>query len=82
MNKLSLLIILLLFINNCSIKKSKDLFSKKTINTKKIENVKTILTKQARKELEFNPNLKIKFSDINFNKSTENNQNDLGNIFY
>tara|TARA_B100000787_G_scaffold163415_1_gene145072 strand:+ start:569 stop:1861 length:1293 start_codon:yes stop_codon:yes gene_type:complete len=81
-NKLSLLIILLLFINNCSIKKSKDLFSKKTINTKKIENVKTILTKQARKELEFNPNLKIKFSDINFNKSTENNQNDLGNIFY
>jgi len=46
------------------------------------ENVKTILTKQPREEQEFNNLLEIKFSEGKFNKSFNNNQNNIGELSY
>ena len=82
MNKLSLLIIIFLIVNNCSLDKKKGFFKKEKFNNQEIEKVKIILTKQARVESEFNSNLEIKFSNGKLNKNFKNNQNDIGELFY
>ena len=82
MNKLLALILILLFVNNCSINKKKGFLSNKKPNVEKIRNVKTILTKQIREEQEFNPALKIKVSDGKLNKNFDNNQNNIGEQSY
>ena len=82
MSKLSLLVIILLFINNCSIKKKQAFWGKEKSNIEEIEIVKKILTKQIRKEQEFNPTLKIKISEGKFNKNFNNNQNNIGEMYY
>ena len=82
MNKLLALILILLFVNNCSINKKKGFLSNKKPNVEKIRNVKTILTKQIREEQEFNPALKIKVSDGKLNKNFANNQNNIGEQSY
>tara|TARA_B100000787_G_scaffold123210_1_gene92707 strand:+ start:617 stop:1915 length:1299 start_codon:yes stop_codon:yes gene_type:complete len=81
-SKLSLLVIILLFINNCSIKKKQAFWGKEKSNIEEIEIVKKILTKQIRKEQEFNPTLKIKISEGKFNKNFNNNQNNIGEMYY
>tara|TARA_B100000780_G_scaffold272133_1_gene233927 strand:- start:89 stop:1387 length:1299 start_codon:yes stop_codon:yes gene_type:complete len=81
-SKLSLLILILLFINNCSINEKKKFFGKEKSNVKEIKNVKTILTKQIKKEQEFNFSLQIKISDGKFNKNFNNNQNNIGEVSY
>jgi len=81
-NKLLALILILLFVNNCSINKKKGFLSNKKPNVEKIRNVKTILTKQIREEQEFNPALKIKVSDGKLNKNFDNNQNNIGEQSY
>ena len=68
MNKLLLLILILLLVNHCSIKKKRFWNTDKS-NIDEIANVKKILTKQAREEQELNPTLKIKISDGKFNKN-------------
>ena len=82
MNKLLALILILLFVNNCSINKKQGFLSNKKPNDEKIRNVKTILTKQIREEQEFNPALKIKVSDGKLNKNFDNNQNNIGEQSY
>ena len=82
MNKLFLLILIFLIFNNCSLDKKKSFFNKKKPNVKKIENIKTILTKQLSSEVELNPSLEIKISIGEFNKNFRNNQNDMGQLFY
>ena len=82
MNKLSLLIFILLFTNNCSINKKQGFWGKEKSNIEKFENVKIILTKQAREEQEFNPTLEFKISNKKFNKNFSNNQNNFGEILY
>ena len=82
MNKLSLLILILLFVNNCSINKKQRFWGKEKPNVEEIENVKIILTKQVREEQEFNPTLKIKVSDGKFSKNFNNNQNNTGELSY
>ncbi len=82
MNKLSLLILTLLLVNNCSINKKQGLWGKEKSNIKNIENIKTILTKQSREVKEFNPKLEIKISKGEFNKNFQNNQNDFGELSY
>jgi outer membrane protein assembly factor BamB len=81
-NKLSLLILILLFVNNCSINKKQRFWGKEKPNVEEIENVKIILTKQVREEQEFNPTLKIKVSDGKFSKNFNNNQNNTGELSY
>ncbi|WP_415323722.1 PQQ-binding-like beta-propeller repeat protein [Candidatus Pelagibacter sp. Uisw_127] len=82
MNKLSLLILILLFVNNCSINKKKVFFGKDKPNLEKTQNIKTVLTKQVKEEQELNPTLEIKISDGKFNKNYNNNQNNIGELFY
>ena len=82
MNKLSLLILTLLFVNNCSIIKKQSFLGKKKIDIEKIENIKKTLTKKIRKEQEFNSTLEIKVSNRDFNKNFINNQNNIGELSY
>ena len=79
MNKLSLLILILLLANNCSINKKQRFWGEEK---SKIENVKTILTKQAIEEKEFNSKVKIKISDGKYSKKFNNNQNNIGELSY
>ncbi len=94
MNKLSLLFLILLIVNNCSADKKEKIIEKEKYNVEKIEgtktilstqveieNDKTILTKKKRKERELNPTLNIKFSNGEFKKSF-NNQNNIGELSY
>ena len=82
MNKLSLLILIILFINNCSTSKKQSFWGKDKSKVKKVENVEKILTKQLREEQEFNPTLKIKISKAKFNQNYINNQNNIGESSY
>ena len=82
MNKLSLLILIFLIVNNCSLDKKEGFFNKNKSNVKKTENVKIILTKQLKVEEELNPALEIKISIGEFGKNFENNQNDMGELFF
>ena len=82
MNKLSLLILIFLIINNCSIKKRPDFWGKENSNIKEVENIKKILTKQVREEQEFNSTLKISISGEQFTENFINNQNDIGEFSY
>ena len=82
MNKLSLLILILLLANNCSINKKQGFWGKEKSNIEEVENPKTILTKQLREEQEFNPTLEIKVSNGKFSKSGNNNQNKIGELSY
>ena len=78
MNKLSLLILILLFANNCSINKKKSFWNSDKTYIDKTNNVKTILTKQPKEENELNFELEIKVSDGKFSKKFNNNQNNVG----
>ena len=82
MNKLSLLILILLFVNNCSISKKQGFFGKDKPDLEKTQNIETILTKQIREEQELNPTLEIKISDGKFNKNFNNNHNNIGELYY
>jgi len=81
-NKLSLLILILLFTNNCSINKKQGFWGKEKSNNEEVENPKTIISKQLREEQEFNPTLKIQVSNGKFSKSGNNNQNKIGKLSY
>jgi len=81
-NKLSLLILILLFTNNCSINKKQSFWGKEKSNIEEIENIKTVLTKQVRIEQEFNPTLEIKVPYGKLNKNFINNQNNIGELSY
>ena len=82
MNKLSLLTLIFLIINNCSITKKQRFWGKEKSNIQENENIKTILTKQSKIEVEFNSKLKIKVSDGKLSRQFRNNQNNVGELFY
>ncbi|MDA9966399.1 PQQ-like beta-propeller repeat protein [Candidatus Pelagibacter sp.] len=82
MNKVLLSVLILLILNNCSTSKKADFWNKDNKDEKKIENTKTILTKQIRLEEEFNSNLYVKISNGKPNQNSLNNQNDTGELAY
>ena len=82
MNKLSLLILILLFINNCSINKNQRFWGESPIKVEESANKKKILTKQTKEEQEINPYTVIKISEGKFGKKFNNNQNNIGEISY
>jgi len=81
-NKALLSVLILLILNNCSASKKVGFWDKDNKDSSKIENTKTILTKQARLEEEFNSNLYVKISNGKFNQNSLNNQNDMGELAY
>ena len=82
MNKLSILILILLFTNNCSTNKKQSFWGNDKANIDKTKIVKTLLTQISKEEQELNPTLKIKISKGEFNKNFDNNQNDIGELSY
>ena len=82
MNKVLLSVLILLILNNCSTSKKAGFWNKDNKDQKKIENTKTILTKQIRLEEEFNSNLYVKISNGKPNQNSLNNQNDTGELAY
>ena len=82
MSKFFLLILFSLLISNCSKNIKQKIWSKESSSINEIVNNETILTKKAKKEKEFNPTLKIKFSDEKTSINFDNNQNDIGKVFY
>ena len=82
MNKLSLLILILLFANNCSINKKQGFWGKEKPNIEETKRTKIVLTKQAREEQELNPTLAIRASVGKYNKNFKNNQNNIGELSY
>jgi outer membrane protein assembly factor BamB len=81
-NKVLLSILILLILNNCSTSKKLGFWNKDDKDQQKIENIKTILTKQIRFEEEFNSNLYVKISNRKPNQNSLNNQNDTGELSY
>ena len=82
MNKVLLSVLILLILNNCSTSKKSGFWNKDNKDQQKIENTKTILTKQIRLEEEFNSNLYVKISNGKPNQNSLNNQNDTGELAY
>ena len=82
MNKVLLSVLILLILNNCSTSKKAGFWNKDDKDQQKIENTKTILTKQIRLEEEFNSNLYVKISNGKPNQNSLNNQNDTGELTY
>jgi len=81
-NKVLLSVLILLILNNCSTSKKAGFWNKDDKDQQKIENTKTILTKQIRLEEEFNSNLYVKISNGKPNQNSLNNQNDTGELAY
>ena len=81
-NKITLLVLLFLLFNNCSLNKNSKFWNQEKSNIKEQENVKKILIKEIRKEEEFYPSLEIEISDIKLSKSFNNNQNNSGELSY
>jgi len=81
-NKVLLSALIFLILNNCSVSKKAGFWSKEDKDQSQIENTKTILTKQARLEEEFNSNLYVKISNGKYNQNSLNNQNDMGELTY
>ena len=82
MNKLSLLLLFLLLVNNCTINKKQGFWGKDKASIDKKKNIKTILKKKIMVEQEFNPTLIIKVSKGKINKNFNNNQNNVGELSY
>ena len=82
MNKVLVLVLIFLFVNNCSLNKNKAVLDEKKINLKKIENTQTVLSEQTRVEQEFNEGLNIEVSELKYNANFNNNQNDSGELGY
>ena len=81
MNKVLLSVLILLILNNCSTSKKAGFWNEDK-DQQKIDNTKTILTKQIRLEEEFNSNLYVKISNGKPNQNSLNNQNDTGELAY
>ena len=81
MNRL-LLILILLFLNNCSTNKSKKLFEEKVTNVQSNKDVRTVLAQQERGEEEFNQNIEMQVSQTKLSINSDNNQNDIGELDY
>ena len=82
MNKVLLLVLIFLIFSNCSENRKLGFLSKDNKNQSLNVNNKIILTKQIRPEQEFNANLYIKISNEKLNQSSQNNQNDSGELAY
>ena len=82
MNKVLLSVLILLILNNCSTSKKVGFWNIDDKDQEKIENTKTILTKQIRLEEEFNSNLYVRISNGKPNRNSLNNQNDTGELAY
>ena len=82
MNKLSLLILILLFVNNCSLNENQSIWKNKDIKSGNKKNIKEFLIKDKISTAEFNPQLKLDLTKINLNNHSVDNKNNYGPFNY
>ena len=82
MNKISILVILLLFLSNCSSNKNPLNWKKKQIKIEDQQNVKKAFKEDKVVQKEFNSDLRLDLSNIVLNNKTFDNKNNLGSQNY
>ena len=83
MNKTFKILLIFLFISNCSLQSNSKFWSKQKIQKEKKEDIKQIFKKKERLYQEFNPSLKIKiYSKMRNNSSSIEFDNNQGRINY
>ena len=82
MNKSVSLILIFLLFSNCISNKNEVDIDEKKVDVREAKNNETILTKSLQEEFEFNPTLKIKISQKKLKENPNNNQNNMGELFY
>jgi len=82
-SKITILIIVLIFLNNCSFNKNSRIWKddRKKESFKK-ENVTKLFVEEEKISSEFNPKLEINLTKINQNNRVSNNRNDYGSQNY
>ena len=83
MNNFLKIILIFIFITNCSFSKKSKFWTKQEIEIEKTENISEIFKKEKNFSKEFNSNLKISLSSKAINKSFLNNyDNNNGRVNY
>ena len=83
MNKTFKILLIFLFISNCSLQSNSKFWSKQKIQKEKIKDIKQIFKKKEKLHQEFNPSLKIKiYSKMRNNSSSIEFDNNQGRINY
>ena len=78
MNKLTVILILLIFLNNCSLNKNIKIWKEKEKEPEKSKNITKAFVNENNNISEFNKDLKLDFSEIKTNNKINNNQNNFG----
>ena len=82
MNKVSLLILILLFANNCSFNENQRIWKKKDTKLEDKKNIKEFFLKEKINTVEFNAQLKLNLIKTGFNTHTVENKNNYGSFKY
>ena len=82
MNKLTVILILLIFLNNCSLNKNIKIWKEKEKEPEKSKNITKAFVNENTNISEFNKDLKLDFSEIKTNNKINNNQNNFGSQSY
>ena len=82
MNKVSLLILILLFTNNCSLNENQRIWKNKNTELEAKKNIKELFLKEKKNTVEFNTQLKLNLIKTNFNTHTVENKNNYGSFKY
>ena len=82
MNKISILVIFLLFLGNCSSSKNPINWKKEQIKIEEQQNVKKAFTEDKVVQKEFNSDLRLDLSNIVLNNKAFDNKNNLGSQNY
>ena len=75
MNNISKILLIFIFLTNCSFNKNSKFWNQEDIEKEKILKTENITTKENPLSLEFNPTLKIILNSKSVNKSSSNNNN-------
>ena len=82
MNKLSLLILILLFANNCSLNENQRIWKNKNTKIEDKKNIKELFLKEKINTVEFNAQLKLNLIKTGLNNYAVENKNNYGSFKY
>ena len=82
MNKLSLLILILLFTNNCSFNENQRIWKNGNTKLEDKKNIKELFLKEKTNTVEFNAQLKLNLIKTGLNNRTVENKNNYGSFKY
>ena len=82
MNRLTILILLIFLLNNCSFNENSRIWNEKEKTSKNQNTVKKIFTKNKKNTIEFNKDLKLDFTKKETNNKVIDNKNNYGSQNY